>query len=320
MFEPRLHFTAYKQPWLYVLDMDGFRPGEIKLKVDGNIVHVHARHEDVDGEDIDIIERKRVVKIPEGVDVQKMSCFIDRRGKMVFKAPFLCVKTKSKKENSSVEQEGDEMQAESKVVENVQSETNDEINSCDVNSDLMNHFEQADKETIIDSLEKEAIPSNQGNSEDDSQQSKVEGDLFSTTDVTKLEHDTVNEDTSRCDSPVQLEKERDISADSLQDKEEPSIGTMDVVEKDGQKYLSVKLDIGSFLVDSIRVRCEDKVLSVDAKRELDEAGKTELQEFHRQYQLPENACDEQAKAFVSDNGYFAINIPIRDENTVEKSL
>ena len=314
VLEPCRSYIPFNHPWIYVLDMDGFYSKEIKLRVNGNKVFVHARHEDIDGEDIDIVERKRVLKIPSYVDVKNLSCYIDRRGKMIIKAPFLCEGTEKK--CGECEETGEPC-SQSKTERNVQLET--PINDNDQHEDTDSC---TDKETVDDVLEEESVNHDTG---DTCQQSEVKDDYLSVTDENKLEGPRVQCGTEQCHILESVENEHDdtsgefvkVSVESLQHTEEYPMDTMNLDEKDGKKYLSAKIETGDIDVDSIRVHCDDKVLSVYANREHDDEADV-VKIFHRRYKLPENACDDQARAFLSDSGYFAINVPIMEKSTEVK--
>ncbi|XP_053407045.1 uncharacterized protein LOC128559440 [Mercenaria mercenaria] len=335
MLEPRLSYSAVKQPWIHVLDMAGFRPEEINVKVKDNLVSVHAKHEEVDGEDVDITEKKRSVHVPEGVNVTKIACFVDRGGKLVIKAPFSTAKlydgrnkcelkvestegnTEQKLDESQREQQCDSMEvSEKSSTEPFHDELNREKDNNELqqlSTDCPKSMEPADKET------------------QDCRQINVADDMLHYPLETNIEGHLTSDCTDTSVSPVPLiEKtengidngEQDVGTDIFLDKGEPLDYLMDktdIVEKNGQKYFCAKINFENFPRNSIRVLCEDKTLSVDATREWDDSGVKVYQEFHRQYKLPNNSLEAEARAFVSGNGrYFTVNVPIKEECSTEK--
>ena len=77
-----------RQPWVHRLRIKGYDPADISVKVDGEKVIIHAKHEDIDGENIDKYETTRSVKIPENVSKEKLGSFLIEGGYLVITAPF----------------------------------------------------------------------------------------------------------------------------------------------------------------------------------------------------------------------------------------
>ena len=77
-----------RQPWVHRLRIKGYDPADISVKVDGEKVTIHAKHEDIDGENIDKYETTRSVKIPENVNKEKLGSFLIEGGYLVITAPF----------------------------------------------------------------------------------------------------------------------------------------------------------------------------------------------------------------------------------------
>lgn len=88
LMEPQTVCRWELRPWMHVFDMGCFKPEEIKVKVTDSTISVHARREVTDGDNFDLIERKRSVNIPECVDARKVVCFLNRAGKFIIQAPF----------------------------------------------------------------------------------------------------------------------------------------------------------------------------------------------------------------------------------------
>ena len=77
-----------RQPWVHRLRIKGYDPADISVKVDGGKVIIHAKHEDIDGENIDRYETTRSVEIPENVNKEKLGSFLIEGGYLVITAPF----------------------------------------------------------------------------------------------------------------------------------------------------------------------------------------------------------------------------------------
>ena len=77
-----------RQPWVHRLRIKGYDPADISVKVDGGKVIIHAKHEDIDGENIDKYETTRSVKIPENVNKEMLGSFLIEGGYLVITAPF----------------------------------------------------------------------------------------------------------------------------------------------------------------------------------------------------------------------------------------
>ena len=83
---PRVYVP--RQPWIYRLRIQGYDAEDISVTVDGGKVIIHARHEEVDGEDMDIHETKRSVNVPEYVNKDKLASYLIDGGYLVISAPF----------------------------------------------------------------------------------------------------------------------------------------------------------------------------------------------------------------------------------------
>jgi len=87
----RRHPTPDRQPrmpWVHGVNMRGFQPDEISIKVDNHVVHITAKHVDETDTGSDVFERHRNVPLPENVDAEKLTCFFAENGKLILKAPF----------------------------------------------------------------------------------------------------------------------------------------------------------------------------------------------------------------------------------------
>jgi len=87
----RRHPTPDRQPrmpWVHGVNMRGFQPDEISVKVDNHVVHIAAKHVDETDTGSDVFERHRNVSLPENVDAEKLTCFFAENGKLILKAPF----------------------------------------------------------------------------------------------------------------------------------------------------------------------------------------------------------------------------------------
>ena len=78
-----------RQPWLHRLRIQGYDPKDIEVNVDGENVKVYARHEEVEGDNMDKYETRRTIKIPENVNKDKLSSFLVDGGHLVITAPFM---------------------------------------------------------------------------------------------------------------------------------------------------------------------------------------------------------------------------------------
>lgn len=88
-----------KQPWVHRLRIQGYDPGDIDVKVDGQKIIIHACHEQVEGENMDKYETKRTVHIPENVNKEKISSFLLEGGHLVITAPYTVKEAKTQTEN-----------------------------------------------------------------------------------------------------------------------------------------------------------------------------------------------------------------------------
>jgi len=87
----RRHPTPDRQPrmpWVHGINMRGFQPDEISVKVDNHVVYITAKHVDETDTGSDVFERHRNVPLPENVDAEKLTCFFAENGKLILKAPF----------------------------------------------------------------------------------------------------------------------------------------------------------------------------------------------------------------------------------------
>ena len=78
-----------RRPWVQTLDVIGYTPDEVKVTTEDEKVIVHARHEYKDGENYQTSETRRTVRMPEGVNKDKLVCYFSRDGRLVIKAPYV---------------------------------------------------------------------------------------------------------------------------------------------------------------------------------------------------------------------------------------
>ena len=80
--------------WTYSVKIGDFDPENVNVKVEDGKILVHAKYTDGNNEWGDTVERKRAVKVPEGVDVEKVHSFMRPDGTLILEAPYLSSKDK----------------------------------------------------------------------------------------------------------------------------------------------------------------------------------------------------------------------------------
>lgn len=101
-----------------------------------------------------------------------------------------------------------------------------------------------------------------------------------------------------------LKEAGDDSASSEDVKEGVSI-----VDTDSGKEMQIRLLVDNFPSDSLKIRCHNNVLRLDAVAESQEGGFYSHREVHRQFPLPENAQVDKIKARMNDKGYVVVSVP-----------
>jgi len=77
-------------PWFYTsVQLGRYRAPEVSVNVENGIVVLHARREERHGDDLDLSEARRSVKLPPGVDQRRVLCFLRPDGRVIIKAPLV---------------------------------------------------------------------------------------------------------------------------------------------------------------------------------------------------------------------------------------
>ncbi|KAL4232264.1 Hsp20/alpha crystallin [Mactra antiquata] len=322
-----------KKPWIQVVDMEGFRPRDINVKTEGSTLIVHARREDVQGENIDIIDRKRVISIPDGVDKKKIICRCNLAGHFVIMGTYTLEGRKpeesskpiaqSKDVDNTVEEKTRSATAEQNIAQNEEkSETIDEgnksnecgdVNQCNdayiVNEATDVSDDDCDKQPEVSTAETNADLLLEGESVADflcGRESPIPSEEFVILD---------NKTDEAQITDLAVEHDGETAEDKISHTETDSFVSKDV---DGNKSFNIKLSLKDFPADNINVRCKDSSLFVDAKHEWKNGDMFRSQELHRMYQLPEDAMKTDARACMDADGMFTITVPIRHDQDEEK--
>uniref|UniRef100_K1PRX9 Stress-induced protein 1 n=1 Tax=Magallana gigas TaxID=29159 RepID=K1PRX9_MAGGI len=75
--------------WSHAIQLENFKPEEVKVTVDDGCVRIHAHHAVGNDENGEVREVKRCVKIPDGVDGSKVNCRFVNDNTYLVEAPLL---------------------------------------------------------------------------------------------------------------------------------------------------------------------------------------------------------------------------------------
>ena len=75
--------------WSHAIQLENFKPENVKVTVDEGCVRIHARHTVGNEENGEVREVKRCVRIPEGVDASKVNCRFVNDNTYLVEAPLL---------------------------------------------------------------------------------------------------------------------------------------------------------------------------------------------------------------------------------------
>lgn len=341
---------ATLRPWIHVLDMGRFKPREIRVKVTDTKVCVHARHEDNDGENMDLIERRRTVKIPRYVNAKKIVCFLNRCGKFIIQAPF-DVQEHSKptggknneKENNEVGQNHAELNTEN--LPSVQQPNTSDMKIECIEQKNINVKEEEPKHSSIQNDDTppgektNALETKEGPAEPNTEMEaeisvkKCNESQTSSMDYQDTKSIASIKCASRSQSPVlpgepivPAENKNGLSRkcvepiDTQRHVLKPLSDSVQVIEYNGQKFFSVKLNLNHFEIDNVSVTCQDDTLCIGAIREYEDSGSKGYQEFYRQYQLPKHISEGEARAFITEEGILDVKVPIRESYATDTSV
>ncbi|KAL4231173.1 hypothetical protein ACF0H5_008755 [Mactra antiquata] len=331
----RFTLPVMKKPWIQVVDMTGFRPCDIKVKTEGNTLIVHARREDVRGENIDVRERKRVTSIPDDVDKNKIMCRCDQAGHFIIKGTYKLEDKKSDEntdqlKSSQIEENPAGKKSESTEIKPgfVEYKSGSTEKTCKQNTKSeevdLNENKTDQSGDIIQCNDAYIVSEATDVSDDDcDKQSEVSAaeemvGLLSGEHVGDCENIIVSpvpsDDFVVLDNGIDHREATDESVKENDDTEKESSITL----KDGNKTFNVKLSLKDFPPDTVSVHCKESSLFVDAKHELNEGDMFKSQEIHRKYELPENAMITDARACLDTDGVFTLTVPIRNEPNEKK--
>ncbi|KAH3787552.1 hypothetical protein DPMN_165678 [Dreissena polymorpha] len=295
-------------PWVHKLDFTGFHPKDISVKIDGVMLSVSAKREQRDGDNYDVIERVRRVKIPDDVDSKKLSCFMSPAGYFVVKGRYadkVCdtqcpEKCKAGQQRCCGKKE-----------------------KCCKEDKIQTSKEKPCPETIETSVK------NDGNPNNSEFPTEVEPVSLAECIVESPDQSLIN---SRCPSPApssadfvildedahgkpDFEPVEQLHQTTTEEKtDQPVCDANNVVDIDGKKHFRVQLDMGSVPVENISIRARDGSLQVYATKKTEEDDGVRLDmEVRRDFRLPERADAGSARASIRDDGMLVVSVPLRDE-------
>lgn len=83
-----------------------------------------------------------------------------------------------------------------------------------------------------------------------------------------------------------------------------------ITERDGSRKFKLQFDVRQFKPEEISVRTAGNTLSVHAKHEEKDQGKSAFREYNRQYTLPKDVHSEQLTSKLSTEGVLSIEAPL----------
>lgn len=78
-----------------------FEPSDVKVRMDGNMLHVAAKQEVLDGPEYECLEYSRGCLIPDNVEADQIKCRLDEDGVLRARAPFKKVQVAKPADNRS---------------------------------------------------------------------------------------------------------------------------------------------------------------------------------------------------------------------------
>ncbi|CAK9304698.1 unnamed protein product [Gordionus sp. m RMFG-2023] len=85
------------------------------------------------------------------------------------------------------------------------------------------------------------------------------------------------------------------------------------VDKDGNKNLKLSFDVANFKPEDIKVKIDNKCISITAKNHIKSEKGTIYREFYREYLLPEDVDNDNIKSHLSPNGTLMLEVPYKHQ-------
>lgn len=83
-----------------------------------------------------------------------------------------------------------------------------------------------------------------------------------------------------------------------------------ITERDGTRKFKLQFDVRQFKPEEINVKTAGNTLSVHAKHEEKDQGKSVFREYNRQYVIPKDVHSEQLSSKLSTDGVLTIEAPL----------
>lgn len=338
-FQSFYRILVPRQPWVHLIDFSGYGPGELSTELKEGRFNVHARREiKLSEDDYELMERRRSVKIPEGVDASEISCYLRADGQLVISAPYLeeealrinndvsrqcfCEKEKKckkleKSDKPRIEQrkENVKIEADTKTCADQECPKPRDGEQTHVLSTCQKEPDTSDKEVELVEKSKaatEKIPTEQ-ESKDENDEHKII--LFLSPDFSDefyvFEPGLLSEKSEKPEM-TEVAETKETSTDP---HVFPLADMVKVVETNDKKHFEVKVNLEGYQPQEVSVKCENGVLIIDCRRERETKGVKSSKTFHKRYALPEGAMCDQTKAVLKDTGMMEITVPIVERET-----
>ena len=343
-----------RQPWVHRLRLKGYDPKDVSVKVDGEKVIVHAKHEVVKGDNMDRYEIRRSVVVPENVNKEKLSSYLLDDEHLVITAPFEDVKqTSNDKGYMEIEIKHESNGAEGKKSTNEENmlvtpksnnktEGDDEAFivhelglKCDGAESIQkdNAMKLADEETIeknavdmqtteVSEMDNLTEPTTRRETEKNTGDQEQE-DTGSIEDTYLITSAPPSRSQSVDYHPLDCSEKLDEETVELEDKLDsmtyiaPLMDSTQTIEIDEEPFHQIMMNLKNFKPENVSVRIKNNLLLVDAEKEWNNDGIVTKQKVKRQFVVPENSNTENVAVKMNDDGIVKILVPLKPVDCVE---
>ena len=323
------------RPWIYSVNLKGFEPEDIAVKVEDGVVHITARHIEETEEGHDVVQRYRKVRLPENIDDEKLNCLMTEEGKLILKATFRGKHPSTKAEDTPVPLN------ESSKVTSTKSPYDSEDKVCNTgkqqpevidipieHDDTQKKVENVEQHvrdtTLQDETRKEETQSHKTEDEGDKPHQKVEeqSEIHLSRPNTPQEaiEFVILGDVTPSQNPEQTDEinaqheENILNIQGMENEVSlPFKDTTKIIETDGKKEFEINLNLEDFTPENTLIRWKNDSLEIDAKREVKSDSFSTFQKIHRVYTVPEHGVMREALASMNNDGMLRVTVPLKNE-------
>lgn len=343
--------------WVHRLILPTLRPEDIKIKVDGDNIIVHATHNESEDGGFFVYEVRKRVPLPVSVDRNNIRARLIHGHVLNIEGSILPRASNKQKPNVR-KSDTNEARIEIKTAEGSESgtEKNSTVGvSSPVQTNENPQIEEELKQLHETEQTREGSVPNTDDEVADTEQTMPSPTLEirpSEIDISDDDMESISSNFGRVNIDTGVEEERDIGHEPERKAEDTNTGrgqeerkskceipvtlipldrkqsrspTMRVMstgncDRDGGKYYEIRLDTGGFDPEDVSLSCRDGHLIVTAVEGSEEPGCSVHQKFQKVFKMPTGVDIMLMKGSMDDSGLLSVSAPYKFTPGTEREI